>query len=126
MTDHAFDPHEPAPDAIATALTGRSLVAANHRTRGWCLRCQRKNDVRTGLGYEDDTRDPTFEDGERIRLDAGAMHDDYSTAPCRERQWSVTRVYHHDHPQHPCDAVARSDTVVICATVSNAEARCGV
>lgn len=102
---------------VASALAGRPLVAPGHRTRGRCRRCLRKNDVRERLGLTDAARDPTFADGDRVRLravaDLSTPDADSGSAPGRprERRWAVTAVYHHDHPQRPRSAVARRDTV---------------
>lgn len=110
MTDGAVpDACDPDPDAVARALAGRPLVAPAGRTRGWCLRCQRKNDVRNALGLSPG-RDPTFEDGDRVRLAAvAAPRPGGSTSAPRERRWRLVRASHVDHPERPRGAVARPD-----------------
>ena len=98
---------------LETALAGRPLVAPDHRTRGWCRRCRRKNDVREQLGLSDAVRDPAFEDGDRVLLTAVADADPArAVAPTpRERRWVVTAAYHPDHPQRSRAAAARRGVV---------------
>ncbi len=98
---------------VSTALAGRPLVAPEHRTRGRCRRCVRKNDVRERLGLDDAVRSPVFEDGDRVVLTAVAADADDAAGAAvpREQRWSVTAAYHRDHPQRAREAVARRGTV---------------
>jgi hypothetical protein len=120
MTGSGFDPHDPAVDRLLTSLAGRPLVASDNRTRGRCQRCERKNAIRRQVDT-DDRRDPTFEDGDRVRLDAVARPPD-GTLPDvgrpPERAWAVTAVYHLDHPMCPRAATARPDRVQARATAT--------
>lgn len=110
MAPAPFDPGDPDPGAVEGALDGRPLVAPTHRTRGWCLRCRRKNEIRATLGRRETARDPTFEDGDRVRLTAVAVPGEGGSSPePREHRWRVVRAYHEDHPERPREDAARPD-----------------
>lgn len=113
----------PDPETVLEALAGRPLVSPGAQTRGRCRRCLAKNHVREALGVGELMRDPTFADGERVRLTAvPANWSDVCPSTPRERRWTVTTVVHADHPLQPLSIVADPDQLTVrCAATVRTE-----
>jgi len=94
------DEQAPTRESLADVLTDRPLVRVPNRVRSEiCQRCEEKNSDR--MKYDRATRDPTFEDGERVILICV-----YNAEDEEYQGWRVTAAHHTDHPMKPKDEVS--------------------
>ena len=91
---------EPTEDSLIQAIVGRPLgQTPNLCDDARCRRCERKNDIRRR--YDIDERDPSFDDGERVRIVA-------TYTPRRDDGvgWTINAAYHSDHPMQSKEEIA--------------------